>query len=159
MPNPLDRDENDNARPDDEDDGDELEGDDDEDDGDDGELEGDDGDAGELEGDGGDGVETVEDEPPAEGGLRAFLSSLRLGAPFAISGDLEIVEAKIIVQHEAGPHAGKKFRIDLLNPKQKHSPYDNSPFSHALIVAPADDAEIVLDTVSHILEANGHDAP
>lgn len=163
MPNPLDRDTNDNATPDD----DELEGDDDDGEEVDGDGDGDgDPDGDELEGDDDDeGTEAIDDAGDARendsnvGGLRAFLLALELGEPFAISGDIEIIEAKIIVQHEAGPHAGKKFRVDLLNPKVKHSPYDGSAFTHALIVAPVGDPEIVLDVVSHILEANGHEAP
>lgn len=159
--NPLDGDPNDhNDEPDDDDDEQDGAGGDDEGDDGDEDQEGTGGDDDDDDDDDGSGVETVgEEEPETDTGLATYLRTLKLGAPFAISGDFAIVEAKIVVRHEDGPHAGKMFRFDLLNAKVKHSPYDNSPLTHALIVAPPDDEEIVHDVVVHILEANGQESP
>lgn len=170
--NPLDGDANDHNDHDDDDDaedGAQLAG-DDGDDGDGDDL-GDDGDDGAEDGEpiDGDDDDDAEDGEPLEreqnpdeagaAGLGAYLRQLRLGSPFAISGGFEITEAKIIVRHEDGPHAGKLFRVDLLNGKIKRSPYDGAELTHALILAPPDDPEIVCDVVTHILEANGQQTP
>lgn len=169
--NPADIDPNEHAGDDDEndgdDDGEQLEGAGD-DDGDDGEQLEDDDDDDDADAEDGEPVAGDDDEPdddereanPGDGdALKAYLRTLQLGAPFAISGGFEIVEAKIIVRHEEGPHAGKMFRVDLLGGKVKRSPYDGAQLTHALIVATPDDAEIVCDVVTHILEANGEQAP
>lgn len=86
---------------------------------------------------------------------------LRLGDPFAISYEADLVDAKggggctAILQCDCG----QKFRIDLLAAGLKYCPKCRVAFTHALLVSAADNTDLVAAAMETVLVANGLQAP
>jgi hypothetical protein len=82
---------------------------------------------------------------------------LRLGDPFAISFEADLVETKegggctAILQCDCG----QRFRIDLLAAGVKYCPKCRAGFTHALLVCAVDNTEIVAAAMQQVLVANG----
>lgn len=88
---------------------------------------------------------------------------LRLGPPFAIAVGADLVDAKgsggagctAIVKCDCS----QMFRIDLLSGEAKYCPNCRVQFTHALLIAPHDDTDIVTAAMGVVMEANGFEGP
>ena len=82
---------------------------------------------------------------------------LRLGDPFAISFEADLVDSKegggctAILQCDCG----QKFRVDLLAGGPKYCPKCRTGFTHALLVSSVDNTELVAAAMEQVLIANG----
>lgn len=87
---------------------------------------------------------------------------LRIGDPFAIAQDCELVETKdgggctAVVQCD---ECSQRFRIDLLRAGAKYCPKCNAAYTHMLLISKTDDAEIVGQAMAIVLIANGFEPP
>jgi hypothetical protein len=87
---------------------------------------------------------------------------LVVGPPFAISHDCDLLTA-----HEAAPgcvivmrcDCGQVFKANLLAPGPKRCPKCRVAYTHLLLVARADDASIVSEAMTQVLDANGYAIP
>lgn len=96
--------------------------------------------------DGGEGDDT--------GALEAIADSigeLKLGTPFVFANNGEEISADCVFKCDCG----QKMRLDLHSLKVKRCPSCKARYTHALIIAPVDDVEIVAETVHHVLRENG----
>ena len=86
---------------------------------------------------------------------------LRLGDPFAISFEADLVDAKggggctAILECDCG----QKFRVDLLAGGVKFCPKCDTGFTHALLVSGVDNTELVAAAMEQVLVANGLKPP
>lgn len=87
---------------------------------------------------------------------------LFIGEPFAISHACDLLTAE-----EGAPgcacvvrcDCGQVFKFSLLAAGPKRCPSCRTPYTHLLLIAPADDTEIVGEAMAQVLNANGYSVP
>lgn len=90
---------------------------------------------------------------------------LTIGEPFAIAEDvdlLDVSEAKpgcVAIVRCDTDDCGQPFRINLLTQGVKHCPRCKVGYSHVLLVARADNVEIIGAAMTQVLQSNGYDVP
>ena len=105
---------------------------------------------------------------------------LVIGEPFALAEGVELLERvgldEATVRRELekgrpgcsavvkcdGPEdtpCGQMFRVDLLQPGLKSCPKCKTKYTHVLLIAPADDDDIIADAMAQVLSANGYQLP
>lgn len=96
--------------------------------------------------DGGEG-----DDASALEAIADSIGELKLGTPFVFANNGEELKADCVFKCDCG----QSMRLDLHSLKVKRCPSCKARYTHALIIAPVDDVEIVAETVHHVLRENG----